>query len=926
MTAFTPRTLVPAAALTAAILLSACGRDNPDAMVASAQDYLKRNDTSAAIIQLKNALQSRPDNAKARLLLGEALQKSGDAQGAETEFRKAQELGVPPVEVLPKLAMALLRSRQYDKITTDYANQQLADPLAQASLKTTLAIAWQRQGNEGKARESLADALKAQAGYPPAVIEQARSSARSGDIDGALAGLATIPKESPATAEALKLRGDLLLHGKRDPDAAMAAYRDSIAANPANAEAQAAIVELLILQGKTDAAGEALQTLVKAEPGKPQTLYLQAMLAYFKNDFKAAQESVQKLVRMTPENPRALELAGMTDLQLGANVQAEASLTKALQLSPGLVMARRGLVSTYMRLGRLDKAVATLPSDIDANDRDPGMLSLAGQAYMLQGDVTKAQRYFAKASSIVPKDATLRTSVAMTHLAAGKGDVALSELQSIAASDEGVVADMALINALLQENKVDQALKAIDQLEKKRPADVMPAFLRGRALLLKKDSAGARKALERALQIDPNYFPAVGVLAVLDASEKRPDDARARIEAAIKRDPSNVQAYVVLMELRAANGADKSELAGILRRAVDGAPNNPVPRQLLVDHYLRNGDPKEALSVAQKAVAALPDDMSLLDALGRAQSANGEHNQAQASFNRMAALQPQSPLPYLRMASASLIAGDRNAAGQHWRKALEIDPTALEAQQGLIRLAMTEGKGDDALAISRTVQKQRPKEAVGFKLEGEIEMALKAPDKAADAFRAGLKQAPANSELALRLHEALLAAGKKAEADRWAADWQRNHAKDVSFPLYLGTRALAAKDLTESLHQYERALNLQPNNAFALNNIAWIKGQLGRDGALADAERANTLAPNQPAFMDTWAMLLSAANQHDRAVELQKRVVQLKPQELAYKLNLAKIYIKAGQKDAAKAVLDELSAAGSRFPAQAEVEQLRKSL
>lgn len=926
MTAFTPRALVPAAALTAALLLSACGRDNPDALLASAQDYLNKNDVPAAIIQLKNALQSRPDNAKARLLLGEALQKTGDAEGAETEFRKAQDLGVPPAEVVPKLALALLRSRQYGKITTDYASQQLAEPLAQASLKTTLAIAWQRQGNEDKARDSLADALKAQPGYPPAVIEQARNSARAGDVDGALAGLAAIPKESPAAAEALKLRGDLLLHGKRDPDAAMAAYRDAIAVNPAYAEGQAAIVELLILQGKTDAAAEALQTLVKAEPGKPQTLYLQAMLSYFKNDFKAAQESLQKLVRMTPESPRALELAGMTELQLGANVQAEASLTKALQLSPGLAMARRGLVTTYMRLGRLDRAVATLPSDIDGNDRDPGMLQLAGQAYMLQGDLNKAQRYFAKASSIVPKDATLRTSLAMSHLAAGKGDAALGELQSIAASDEGVVADMALINALLQERKVDQALKAIDQLQKKRPSDVLPVFLRGRALLLKQDNAGARKAMERALEIDPNYFPAVGVLAVLDNAEKRPDDARARIEAAIKRDPGNVQAYMVLMELRAAKGADKAELAGILRKAVDGAPNNPVPRQLLVDHYLRNGDPKEALSVAQKAVAALPDNVSLLDALGRAQSANGEHNQAQASFNRMAALQPQSPLPYLRMASASLIAGDRNAAGQSWRKALEIDPTLLEAQQGLIRLAMVEGKGDDALAISRTVQKQRPKEAAGYLLEGEIEVALKAQDKAIDAFRAGLKQVPANAELAVRLHEVLMAAGRKAEADRWAADWQRNHAKDATFPLYLGTRALAAKDLSESLRQYERALALQPNNAFALNNMAWIKSQLGRDGALADAERANSLAPNQPAFMDTWATLLSAANQHDRAVELQKRVVQLQPKEMTYKLNLAKIYIKAGQKDAAKPLLDELSAAGARFPAQAEVEQLRKSL
>ena len=259
------------------------------------------------------------------------------------------------------------------------------------------------------------------------------------------------------------------------------------------------------------------------------------------------------------------------------------------------------------------------------------------------------------------------------------------------------------------------------------------------------------------------------------------------------------------------------------------------------------------------------------------------------------------------------------------RKALEIEPKSLEAQQGQVSLAMAAQKPGDALAISRAVQKQRPKEQVGYMLEGEIHAAGKAWDKAADAFRAGLKQV-ASPELAVRLHDVLLSAAKKPEADRWAAEWLRTQPKDAAFPFYLGNRALTLNELPESLRQFERVVAIQPENAAALNNLAWLKGQLGRDGALADAERANALAPNQPAFMDTWAMLLSAANQHERALEMQKKVVQLQPQVLEFKLNLAKIQIKAGNKDAARALLDELSAAGDRFSAQAEVDRLKKTL
>ena len=919
------RSFVPAATLAMALLVSACGSDSPDALLASAQDYLSRNDAPAAIIQLKNVLKDRPDSAKARLLLGQALQATGDIAGAETEFRKAQDLGAAPDEVVPQLAQALLLGKQFGKITTDYALLQLASAPAQASLKTTVAIAWLRQGQEDKFRASIDEALKAKADHVPALIELVRASAQRGNIDEALAGLDKIPRQSSGADEAHKLRGDLLLYGKRDMDAAMVAYREALQVNPSYLEGQAAVVQLLLLQGKTEAAAEALQGLAKAAPGKPQTLYLQAMLAYAKNDLKAAQEHAQKLVSLTPENFRALELAGMTELRLGANVQAEALLAKALQLEAGLPMARRGLVTAYVRQGRLDKAMSALPVDVERNDRDPGMMALAGQVYMLHGDVDRAQRYFARASSLDPEDPAKRTSLAVSRLASGQGDAALGELQSIAASDDGVVADMALINALLQERKVDQALKAIDALEKKRPADVMPVFLRGRALLLKRDAVGARKAMERVLEIDPNYFPAVGVLAVLDNADKRPDDARARLEAAIKRQPGNVQAHLALVELRQANGADKTELATLLRKVVEAAPSSPLPRLLLAEHHLRHSEPKDALVVAQQAVSALPDNVQLLDVLGRAQSANGEHNQAQASFNRMAALQPQSSLPFLRMASANLIAGDRDAASQNLRKALEIEPKSLEAQQGQVSLAMAAQKPGDALAISRAVQKQRPKEQVGYMLEGEIHAAGKAWDKAADAFRAGLKQV-ASPELAVRLHDVLLSAAKKPEADRWAAEWSRTQPKDAAFPFYLGNRALTLNELPESLRHFERVVAIQPENAAALNNLAWLKGQLGRDGALADAERANALAPNQPAFMDTWAMLLSSANQHERALEMQKKVVQLQPQVLEFKLNLAKIQIKAGNKDAARALLDELSAAGDRFSAQAEVDRLKKTL
>lgn len=940
MNTIAPRFLAPTAMLAVALLVSACARNNPDELIKSAEDYLNRKDAPAAVIQLKNALQAQPDSARARFLLGQALEATRDFSGAETEYKKAQELGYAPDEVLPRLANALLVQGQYRKLTTEYDGQQLTSPLGQASLKTVMALAWQRQGHADKFQTYIDEALKAQPDYAPALVELARTRAASGDTTGALALLDKVPAHSSVEHEVLKLRGDIVLVGQRDMDAALALYQASFKANPGYIEGYASTIQLLSMQEKADAANEVLQALVKVAPGHPQTLYLQANQAYVKNDFKTAQQHVQKLLRLTPDNARALELAGMTEFRLDSYAQAEAFLSKALQLSPRLPLARRGLVLTYARTGRLDKALATLPSDLE-NTQDPAMLAIAGQVHMLSGEADRAQHYFSKASSLDPKDPIKRTSLAVSRLMSGQTESAFGELQDIAASDSSVVADMALINVLLQKQEPKRALEAINALEKKRPPDVVSHFLRGRALLLQDDTAGARKAMERALEINPQFFPAIEVLARLDNADKRPDDARARIEAAIQQQPNNVQAHLALVNLRAANGADKAELTRLLRKAVEVAPGEPAPHLLLVDHYLRSNELKDALMAAQQGVAAVPGNALMLDALGRAQSANGDHNQAQSTFSRIATLQPRSPQPYLRMATAHLAQGNRIAASQSFRKALEIQPDLLQAQQGLVSLEMAARKPNDALTISRTVQKQRPKEAVGYLLEGDIHAISKSWDKAIGAFRTGLKQVH-SPELALRLYAALESAGKKSEADQWAAEWQRTQPQDANFLFYLGSKSLARNDLPKALGQFERVTTLQPNNAAALNNLAWLKGRLGREGALADIERANTLVPNQPAFMDTWAMLLSEANQHEKAIELEKKVIALQTQQqqqqqksqqqeqqaqaLWFKLNLAKIYIKAGQKDPARAVLDELTAEGEKFPAQAQVEQLRKTL
>ncbi len=912
-------------ALAITIFLAGCGNSDPQKMVASARDYMANNDTPAAIIQLKNALQEKPDLAEARFLLGKALLTRGDVPGSEIELQKARDLGYAADEVTPLLVRTRIAQGQFKQVTDEFSKVQLTTPEANAELKTMLAVAWRQQNSEQGFETSLQEALQAKPDHAPALIEQARLRAAKADFDGALDILDKVIAQDPKNADALKFRGDIELHGKRDPERALAAYRASAEAKPNFADGQASVVRLLLGQGKNDEAATELDKLSKFAAGRPQTLYLQSQLAFQKRDFKGAQTQIQQLLKISPDTPIGLELAGAIEYQLGGMAQAENLLSRALQSAPGLNVARRFLVLTYLRSGQIDRAAGALPADLDSAALDPAMLSVAGQVFMVKGEFVRAQQLFARASTLDPNDPAKRTSVAISQLMLGKTDEALNSLQAIASADDGVVADLALINAHMQRREVDQALAAIDAMQKKQTTDPLPLQLRGRALLLRNDLVGARKAFTEAQALNPDYFAATAALAAVDMVENKPADALRRLDEVLQRNPKNFQALLVQAEILGRSGGSPEEVAKKIQQAVDAAPSEKMPRLMLVEQFLRRNDAKSALSAAQSAAAAQPDVPEIVDALGRAQTAAGEYNQAMSTFGKLDGLLPNSPLPSLRRSMVNLASGDKPQAMQNLRKALGVQPDLLEAQRSLASLSLDSQKPAEALAISRTVQKQRPREGVGYILEGDVHAAGKNWDQSVEAYRAGLKAAP-GPELAIKLHTALTLGGKAAEAERFASDWMKGNPKDAALPLYLGDRAIATNKLADAQRLYERVIALQPRNAVALNNLAWVAGQLGRADAVALAERANEVAPNQPAFMDTLAMLLLAKGDSARALDLQKKAVALQPSVPLFKLNLAKISLKAGDKDAARALLTEISALGDKFAGQAEVDKLKQGM
>jgi putative PEP-CTERM system TPR-repeat lipoprotein len=914
-----------AVAFAACLLVAACGGKSDADTLAAARTAIDSKDYRTATIQLKALIQTNDRIGEARYLLGRMLMEQGDVNGAVVELRKAADLEYDPVKVTPLLARAMLGQGNGAAVTGQFATVKLPDAAAQADLLVSLAKAYFQQKMQEQGEAAVTEALAAVPNDVPATLLRARVLVDHQKVDEAKALVERVLTADAQAAEGWLLKGDMQLNLDKDRKAAIASYRKAAAANPKLLQAHISAVTALLQDGDSAGATAQVAEMKKQFPNHARTRFFEAELAFNAKDYKTAAERIAPVVQALPNNALALQLAGAAEFRLGHLAQAENYLGSALRLVPELPIAQRILAQVYLRTGQPDKALAILKTQL-GNKPGPGTLQLAAEAYLQSGDAKRAEEMYQQAAKLKPDDPRIRTVLALNDFGKGRTEAAIDELERISADDSGALADLALVSAFLRKKEVDKALKAIDALQKKQPDQPLAPMLRGRVLVLKKDVEGARAQFRQALSLDKQYFPAAAGLAALDMASNKPDEARKHFDELLKNDPTSVAAKEALALLLRRSGNTGDEVAKLLADAVKQAPSDSRAQLALINFHLERRDSKQAVLAAQDAAQALGDQPDVLMALGRAYLAANDTQQAVSTFNRLAQAQPKSPQPYLGLADANLALKDRRAASRNLKQALELEPRLLQARRGLVGLALADDRPAEALDIARAVQKDLPNDAVGHVLEGDVETHRKNLKGALAAYQQGLHKDNNAQEAAVRVHNAMLALDQKTEAEQFATRWIDEHPKDALFPFYLADRALAARDFATAEARYRRVLELQPNNALALNNVAWLMLQQSKPGALPFAEKANQLLPGRPPLMDTLASVLAADKQMPRALEVQKQAVERAPEDGSLRLNLAKLYIASDQKGMARNELERLERLGGKYANQDEVQKLIKSL
>ena len=910
--------------LSGVLLLGSCSQESPESLIKSAKEYIAKRDYAAAAIQLKNALQQQ-ENGEARYLLATTQIQQGDLGAAELHLRQAIDSRFAPDTVYPELGRVMLELGDFRKLVTELANVNIDDPGAKSMVKAVVGEAYFGLGQIDDARKAFSVALASNPSEPRARVGEARIIAAQGDIASATTLVGSILAVAPNQPQALALKADLLI-AQSKPDEAVATLSALVNAAPYNGHARSALVSLLIAGDKFEQAGAGIAAMKKALPRDIRWRYLEGVLAFRRAQPVQARDAVLQVLNVIPDHGPSLLLAAAAEYQIGSLSTAENHLRKVLATYPRSLYARNLLVATYLRKGQPLKAEDTLAPGLKQAPQDPTVLRAAGEVAFANNKFADAAKYYEQALAIEKDSVALRTRLAQIRLATGETVRALEDLQTASGLDKNAYqADLSLVSAYLSQKQYEKALAAVATLERKQPANPLTYATKATVFIAKQDVKNARASLEKALSIQFNYLPAARILAGLDVADKNPEAAKARFETILAKEPANDSALLSLAETQIAAKALHKEIVATFDRAIKANPASASARVALVKFHSRNRDTQSALAAAQAAVAAMPNDPGIIDALGLAQLASGDTAQAIETFNKLTLLLPDSPLPLMRLASAQYAAKQVDAPIQALRKALVLNPDFLEAQRQLIIAQLAAGRADEALKETKAIQKARPRESIGFAMEGDVLANQNKHIEAANAYAEGIKRQP-DAGLVVRQLELLQAAGKPIEADAVLTKWLQENPKDPVVRFHLGNAAVQNNDYKNAAARYREVFALQPDNLAVLNNLAWVLNEMQDPAAMGFAEKAYAISPDNADVQDTYGWLLVNKGDTKRGIEVLSRAVATAPKAVEPRLHLAKALMKSGDKAAAKRELDTLATMVKGGPAKAEVEKLLQSL
>jgi len=423
------------------------------------------------------------------------------------------------------------------------------------------------------------------------------------------------------------------------------------------------------------------------------------------------------------------------------------------------------------------------------------------------------------------------------------------------------------IQLLILKNRLDEATKLNNEMLKSNPRDADVLDYRGQIELQKGDAAGAVDSLQQAVKSDSNN--AVAHFHLGRAFDMQHNEQQAEAE---------------------------------WREAVGLRPDLTDAQRALAGLEIRRGDIDALTQTAQQIISGAPGapDGYLLRSL--AEMNRQKFSDAEQDMRKAAELAPASATPYVYMGNLSQAQKQYAEATKFYQQALDKDAAATDALQGMMNTYLAQKQLDQAIAAARAQIAKSPNNGEFYDLLGTALFQKKDFSGADAAFHKAIEIDKDNSDALLKLAQVQAAEGSASQALATYQQSIKDHPRDTSFYLLAGMMYESQSNFDQAKAMYQQVLNIQPDNALASNNLAYLMLQHGGnvDVALAMAQTARRGMADSPQAADTLGFAYYQKGVYRSAIDMFQESLRLSEKagapddpDVHYHLGLA--YQKANQ-------------------------------
>lgn len=911
-------------AMTACFLI-ACSSSSDTELVETAKNYIAENQLREAALELKNALQSNPDNAEARYLLGGIQLNVGDIASAEKEFRRSAELGWKDERAKINIARALLLQRKFKEMIEDITAANDWSKTAQADFLGLRAIAEANMGNFVKAKLTLVDGENHKENALYVMKAKAQLQLLEGRVSKAVSTLNQAVNLYPTSRELQILAANVAIVDG-DNASARGFYDEVIASEPVKLitrngrKALIGLTKLNILDKKYDEAHKTLSPLIEMNPNDLEVSFLAGVLAFEEKEYDKAEINLRKILKTAPNHEQTVLLFGAVSYAKGKYEQAAYFLNKYVLARPENLKARKLLGRTYLALDQHEKAETVLRTAIGEDTDDAELLALVGLSELRSGQFQAGIFELEKAVSLAPESSVLRSELAKAYMSKGDTERAINELEKVIASGEGVYrAQVMVVFAYLRDKNYEKALELSQKMLDEYPEDAAIMSLMGMVQYGRGDKAAAHKYFEKTLQIDPGNTGAAINLARMDEKAGDVEKAKKRYLGIIATEADNVIALMSLARLAEVNGDKRSQIEWLEKIRVSHE-RDVSSRVALVEHYVQNKNFAEAEKIVEEMEAQHAGKSIALIVRAELLMARESYNQAVPIINKLIVESPDMFVGYYLNGLNQLRMNQIQDAKISLLKAYELNPENLRSLILLAKLRLGIGEFEQALKLGEQIKQLAPEDSAGFIIIGDADVGLQKYHQAQKTYSAAW-EIEQTSQLVLRRFDVSRKINSKEISYAVISSWLDEHSGDNLMRFKLA-EVYQLDGLTDkAIIEYENILKLQPNNVAVLNNLAWMYNKLGDSQALKYAENAFKLNKSA-AVKDTYGWVLLKNNKIEQALKLLAEAARELPDIPDVKYHHAVALYESGQQQAAFAVFEELLASGVEFDGRADVSRL----